>query len=129
MNLFEQNKQRLSQNLQESYLTEDEIISKSIDSDLLCKGKKANIGEIREWSGKKYQKQSDGTWKEVSEKSNQDDRYGEVMGKLKQAWNSKKEPERMKMKSDINSWLEQNKKSPDKGKIDALKKFYKEYFG
>lgn len=48
-NLFEINKKRLAKNLQASYIQ---------------KGKKANIGEIREWQGKKYQKQADGKWKE-----------------------------------------------------------------
>ena len=41
-----------------------ENISKSFEDDLE-KGKKANVGEIREWKGKKVQKQSDGTWKEI----------------------------------------------------------------
>lgn len=35
--------------------------------DVIEKGKAANIGEIREWSGKKYKKQSNGKWLEVSE--------------------------------------------------------------
>lgn len=33
--------------------------------DFLEKGKKAQIGEIREWKGKKHQKQADGSWKPV----------------------------------------------------------------
>jgi len=39
---------------------------KAITEDL-SKGKAANIGEIREWSGKKYKKQANGKWVEVSE--------------------------------------------------------------
>lgn len=31
------------------------------------KGKKGNIGEIRDWGGKKYKKQGNGKWMEVSE--------------------------------------------------------------
>lgn len=34
-------------------------------SEDINKGKRANIGEIREWSGVKVQKQYDGTWKRV----------------------------------------------------------------
>ncbi len=41
-----------------------ENIFKSFENDLE-KGKKADVGEIREWKGKKVQKQSDGTWKEL----------------------------------------------------------------
>lgn len=55
MNLFELNKRRISQNLQESYSQEIE------------KGAKANIGETREWDGKKMQKQANGEWVEVKE--------------------------------------------------------------
>ena len=35
--------------------------------DVIEKGKPATIGEIREWSGKKYKKQPNGKWLEVSE--------------------------------------------------------------
>lgn len=43
----------------------DEIL-KSYESDIE-KGKKANVGEIREWAGKRYRKQANGEWLEVSE--------------------------------------------------------------
>lgn len=36
-----------------------------IDKDILIKSHKASIGEIRIWNNKKYQKQSDGSWKPV----------------------------------------------------------------
>ena len=36
-------------------------------AEVLQKGKSAMIGEIREWQGKKYKKQSNGKWVEVSE--------------------------------------------------------------
>jgi len=52
MNLFEINKARIAKNIQESYID-------------LEKGKKANIGEIREWNGKKFQKQANGKWEEI----------------------------------------------------------------
>lgn len=42
-----------------------ELVEKSI-SDELEKGKKANLGEIREWGGEKYKKQVDG-WVRVSD--------------------------------------------------------------
>ena len=42
-------------------------ISPEGSNDLLQKGKAANIGETREWSGKKYRKQANGKWLEVSE--------------------------------------------------------------
>lgn len=34
------------------------------------KGRRGEIGEIRTWNGRQYQKQSDGTWKEVVDKRN-----------------------------------------------------------
>jgi len=43
-----------------------EAIEKSVSDDFQ-KGKAANIGEIRTWSGKKYKKQTNGKWVEVSE--------------------------------------------------------------
>jgi hypothetical protein len=36
-----------------------------IDKDILIKSHKTSIGEIRIWNNKKYQKQSDGSWKPV----------------------------------------------------------------
>jgi hypothetical protein len=59
----------IRRNILEGYYTEDDIVSKSIEVDCIAKGSKANIGEIREWSGKKYQKQANGQWKEVVEGS------------------------------------------------------------
>jgi hypothetical protein len=47
---------QIKRNLQDSFLNEEELLSKSIETDLLMKGKKANLGEIREWNGKKMQK-------------------------------------------------------------------------
>jgi hypothetical protein len=38
-----------------------------LGKDSLEKGAKANTGEIREWSGKKYKKQANGKWLEISE--------------------------------------------------------------
>ena len=35
--------------------------------DMIEKAKKANIGDIRIWNGKKYKKQANGKWMEVSE--------------------------------------------------------------
>jgi hypothetical protein len=54
MNLYELNKARIAKNIQESYVD-------------LEKGKKANIGEVREWDGKKFQKTASGDWKEVKD--------------------------------------------------------------
>lgn len=56
MNLFEQQKERVEANLRRVY-GENELL----------KAQKANIGEIREWSGKKYQKQTNGDWKPVGD--------------------------------------------------------------
>jgi hypothetical protein len=42
------------------------VVNFSKLEEVLEKGKKANIGEVREWLGKKYQKQSSGDWKEIS---------------------------------------------------------------
>ena len=39
--------------------------SDTAEDDDIEKGKKAVVGEVRTWLGKKYQKQSDGSWKEV----------------------------------------------------------------
>jgi len=47
------------------------IIAQSYGIDIE-KGSKANIGEVREWSGKKFQKQANGEWKEVSEGANKE---------------------------------------------------------
>jgi len=44
------------------------VVNLSKLEEVLEKGKKANIGEVREWNGEKFQKQSDGKWKMVSEK-------------------------------------------------------------
>lgn len=41
-------------------------ISPEGSNDILQKGKAANIGEVREWSGKKFRKQANGNWVEVS---------------------------------------------------------------
>lgn len=50
-----------SENLFESKSDLNDEISKAIESDVLEKGgKKATLGEIREWSGKKYQKTTQG---------------------------------------------------------------------
>jgi len=58
----------------------NEIISKTIELDFVIKkSKHATIGEIREWSGKKYQKQSGG-WVLVKEGK---EKKEEVKDKLK----------------------------------------------
>ena len=44
-----------------------ENIIKSFNVDIE-KGKKADVGEVRTWNGRKMQKQNDGTWKELKEK-------------------------------------------------------------
>lgn len=69
------NKARLTQlenkiNIMKSFKVSDEEIEKSFSKDeldLIEKGAKANIGEIRDWGGKKYKKQPNGKWLEVSE--------------------------------------------------------------
>jgi len=67
----------IRRNILEGYYTEDDIVSKSIEVDCIAKGSKANIGEIREWSGKKYQKQANGQWKEVVEGSKEGENIDE----------------------------------------------------
>jgi hypothetical protein len=62
MNLFEIQKARVTENLQRSYGQNE--LAKALEGEELAKGKKANLGEIREWGGKKYQKTTQG-WKEV----------------------------------------------------------------
>jgi len=59
--------EQIAKNISEMYYTPEEIISKNIEVDLILKGKRAVVGEIREFGGKKYQKQSDKTWKPVKE--------------------------------------------------------------
>lgn len=68
-----------------------------IDKDILIKSHKASIGEIRIWNNKKYQKQSDGSWKPVKGQNVQffpkkdDDYFGRnyfrYAGKPKEAMN------------------------------------------
>ena len=41
-------------------------IQKAFGIDISKGGKKANIGEIRDWNGKKYKKQANGKWLEIS---------------------------------------------------------------
>lgn len=41
--------------------------------DIIKGGKKAQVGEVRDFAGKKYQKQQDGSWKEVGKKKGNDD--------------------------------------------------------
>jgi len=62
MNLFEIQKARVTENLQRSYGQNE--LAKALEGEELAKGKKANLGEIREWGGKKYQKTTQG-WKEI----------------------------------------------------------------
>jgi len=59
---------QIKQNILNSYKTQEETISKNIKMDLIVKGKKAVVGEVREWSGKKYKKQGNGKWVEISDK-------------------------------------------------------------
>lgn len=52
-------------------------------AEVLQKGRPAMIGEIREWQGKKYKKQVNGKWLEVSEqgmtKEEHDHKYNQAM--------------------------------------------------
>lgn len=50
-------------------------LKKSIDDvcDFIEKGKRAQVGEIREWNGQKMQKQADGSWKPVKESGGESD--------------------------------------------------------
>lgn len=47
--------------------SDDDSIRKGNEEEIIKGGKKAVVGEIREWSGKKYRKQANGKWLEVSE--------------------------------------------------------------
>lgn len=60
MNLFEQQKRKVEANIAKSY-GEIELL-KAIEGEELSKGKRAQIGEIREWMDGKYQRTSTG-WK------------------------------------------------------------------
>ena len=61
MNFYESQKARVETNIRASYAQAE--LTKALEPDL-AKGKKANIGEIREWRGKKYQKTVNG-WVKV----------------------------------------------------------------
>ena len=50
-------------------INQNNAISKAFNNDIEKGGKKANIGEIRDWNGKKYKKQANGKWLEVSNNS------------------------------------------------------------
>jgi hypothetical protein len=69
MNLFEQQRSRVAANIAEAY-SQTEII-KAVEGEELLKGKKANIGEIREWGGQKVQKTAQG-WVPVKEGERKD---------------------------------------------------------
>jgi hypothetical protein len=58
MNFFEEQKRRVEENLFKSY-AETELM-KALEGEELSKGKRANLGEVREWGGKKYQKTTQG---------------------------------------------------------------------
>ena len=50
--------------------SDDDSIQKSNEEEIIKGGKKAVVGEIREWSGKRYRKQANGKWLEVSKAHN-----------------------------------------------------------
>lgn len=56
--LFEMQKRRVEGNIRRIYGANEALKSEQE----LKKGRKATIGEVREWQGKKYQKQADGNW-------------------------------------------------------------------
>lgn len=112
-------------------LSQEEII-KSFDKDELDlvkravvinhieKGTKANIGEIREWSGKKYKKQPNGKWVEVSESHglNKRDHEDEAKSKRVIAWNTKDDEYRKKFSDESKLNEEAASKLSDKEHSD-----------
>lgn len=65
-----QSLERIEKSYKAGNISEGEFIkATTIAIEILEKGKGAQIGEIREWSGKKYQKQSDKSWKPVKKDS------------------------------------------------------------
>lgn len=59
--------EQLQKGFSDNVISQDSFCKAMDDLELLEKGKRANIGEIREWSGKKYRKEANGKWLEVSE--------------------------------------------------------------
>lgn len=51
----------------EKGLISEELYDKAVEELDLLKGKKAMVGEIRDWKGKKYKKIANGKWAEISE--------------------------------------------------------------
>lgn len=47
-------------------------IKKNLELTYFEKSKKGQLGEIRVWGGVKYQKQQDGSWNKMGEKTNSD---------------------------------------------------------
>lgn len=62
---FDSIEEQLKNNFQKGLIDED-LFNKAIGELDLLKGGKAGVGEIREWGGKKYKKQPNGKWLEVS---------------------------------------------------------------
>jgi len=73
-------------------------IQKSFEGDNdIEKGQKANIGEIHTWGGKKYKKQANGKWMEVSEHGKTKEEHSdESKNKRVIAWNTKDDEYRKK---------------------------------
>ena len=92
MNLFEIQKKRVEDNLRKSY--EPAELIKVLEGDDLLKGKKANIGEIREWGGKKMQKTASG-WELVKESQKNEKKVD-----AREKWDSMSPKERFKILGD-----------------------------
>lgn len=63
MTPYQRQQEIVAENIKRSY--EQTELIKALEPDLV-KGKKANIGEIREWDGIQYKKQGDGSWKPLA---------------------------------------------------------------
>lgn len=61
--------EKFEEDIKKAQIERAQNIAKSFqssDEDSIQKGKSATVGEIREWGGKKYKKQPNGKWMEVS---------------------------------------------------------------
>ena len=65
----------IADKLSDKEYSDEEVGLGGESNDLIQKGKAAVTGEIREWGGKKYKKQANGKWLEVSEQG--DDKIGD----------------------------------------------------
>ncbi len=123
--LHENQRNLVKSNMKSIYGEEDLEKASLIDSaaDFLEKGKKANLGEVREWSGRKYQKTTQG-WKPAGkassskenggakEKFEQPDK-GEVTKKLQEKVDSMSSDEASSLLDKLNSSKEKY------GKLDS----------